>query len=292
MSKHGLFVGITTLDLIYLAPYFPHTNEKLSAIDSLVSAGGPATNASVAFSVLGNQSRLLSVLGNHPITHLISSDLNQYQIEHLDLQPDWENSPPTSSIIVTQNSADRAVISLNTARCQAKSDQIPDHILSNIDLVLIDGHQMAVGSAIAQQAHSYNIPVVIDGGSWKEGWETVLPFTDYAICSANFYPPNCQTTSDVFNYLSAIGIPYIAITQGENPILYQTPKTQGEIPVPTITPQDTLGAGDIFHGAFCYYILQENFTTALSNAAKIAAQACEFFGTRNWINFQRNSLEQ
>lgn len=159
-------------------------------------------------------------------------------------------------------------------------------------MVLIDGHQMAVGSAIAQQAHSHNIPVVIDGGSWKEGWETVLPFTNYAICSANFYPPNCQTTSDVFNYLSAIGIPYIAITEGENPILYQTPKTQGEIPVPTITAKDTLGAGDIFHGAFCHYILQQDFTTALSNAAKIAAQACQYFGTRNWINFKRNSLEQ
>ncbi len=292
MSKCGLFVGITTLDLIYLAPHFPQANEKLSAIDSLVSAGGPATNASVAFSVLGDQSRLLSVLGNHPITQLISSDLNQYQIEHLDLQSDWENSPPTSSIIVTQNSGDRAVISLNTARCKAESHQIPDHILSNIDLVLIDGHQMAVGSAIAQQAHSHNIPVVIDGGSWKEGWETVLPFTNYAICSANFYPPNCQTTSDVFNYLSAMEIPYIAITEGENPILYQTPNGEGEIPIPNIAAKDTLGAGDIFHGAFCHYILQQDFTTALSNAAKIAAQACQYFGTRNWINFKRNSLEQ
>lgn len=284
MSKCGLFVGITTLDLIYLAPHFPQANEKLSAVDSIITAGGPATNASVTFSVLGNRSRLLSVLGNHPITQLISSDLNEYEIEHLDLQPDWENSPPTSSIIVTQNSGDRAVISLNTARCQAESKQIPDNILNNIDLVLIDGHQMAVGSAIAQKAHTQNIPVVIDGGSWKNGWETVLPFTDYAICSANFYPPNCQTQTDVFNYLSAIGIPYIAITQGEHPILYQTPQTQGEIPVPKITAQDTLGAGDIFHGAFCYYILQAEFTTSLSKGAQVAAQACQYFGTRNWIN--------
>lgn len=241
MSKRGLFVGITTLDLVYLAPHFPQANEKLSAVDSIISAGGPATNASVTFSVLGNQSRLLSVLGNHPITQLIRSELKEYEIEHLDLQPDWEHSPPTSSIIVTENSADRAVISLNTARCQAESKQIPDNILNNVDLVLIDGHQMAVGSAISQRLSAThiaqqadNIPVVIDGGSWKEGWETVLPFT----------------------------------------------------------AKDTLGAGDIFHGAFCHYILQEEFTIALSNAAKIAAQACESFGTRNWINPKRNSLEQ
>ncbi|QDZ40920.1 sugar kinase [Euhalothece natronophila Z-M001] len=284
MSKCGLFVGITTLDLIYLAPYFPHPNEKLRAIDSTISAGGPATNASVTFSVLGNQARLLSVLGKHPITNLIRTDLENYQIEHRDLQPSWANSPPTSSIIVTQNHADRAVISLNATRCQAEINQIPDDALSHVDLVLIDGHQMAVGSAIAQQAHAKNIPIIIDGGSWKEGWESILPVTQYAICSANFYPPNCNTQTEVFQYLKETGIPYIAITQGEKPILYQTPETQGEIAVPQITAKDTLGAGDIFHGAFCHYILQQEFTAALSNAAKIAAESCTHFGTRNWIN--------
>jgi sugar/nucleoside kinase (ribokinase family) len=283
MSKCGLFVGITTLDIIYLAPHLPEANEKLSALESTLSAGGPATNASVAFSYLGNYSRLLSVLGNHPITHLITTDLNQQQVEHQDLQPQWEQTPPTSSIIVTQTSGDRAVISLNAVRCQASPNEIPEEILSDIDLVLIDGHQMAVGAVIAQQAHAKKIPVVVDGGSWKPGFETVLGYTDYAICSANFYPPNCQTQTEVFNYLKQMGIRYSAITQGEQPILYQTPQNSGKITLPKIAAVDTLGAGDIFHGAFCHYILQEEFESAIASAGKIAAQACQSFGTRNWM---------
>ncbi|NBD15092.1 MAG: sugar kinase [Cyanobacteria bacterium] len=283
MSKCGLFVGITTLDIIYLAPHLPEANEKLSALDSTLSAGGPATNASVAFSYLGNHSRLLSVLGNHPIIHLITTDLDQQQIEHQDLQPRWEQTPPTSSIIVTQASGDRAVISLNAVRCQAAPNQIPEDILSDIDLVLIDGHQMAVSAVIAQQAQAKKIPVVVDGGSWKSGFETVLGHTDYAICSANFYPPNCQTQTDVFNYLKQMGIPYSAITQGEQPILYQTPEHTGKITIPKIAAVDTLGAGDIFHGAFCHYILQAEFESAIASAGKIAAQACQSFGTRNWM---------
>jgi sugar/nucleoside kinase (ribokinase family) len=283
MSKRGLFVGITTLDLIYLAPHLPQANEKLSAVDSAISAGGPATNASVAFSYLGYSARLLSVLGRHPITHLITSDLDQFKIDHQDLQPQWQDSPPTSSIIVTQSSGDRAVISLNAVRCQAEPTQIPDNILSDIDLVLIDGHQMAVGQAIAEQAQAQNIPVVVDGGSWKPGLEKVLHYTKYAICSANFYPPNCKNQTDVFHYLQQMGVPYVAITQGEDPIQYQTPDSQGEIKVPKIVAKDTLGAGDIFHGAFCYYILQENFLAAIASAAKIAAKACQSFGTRNWM---------
>ncbi|MFN7658917.1 MAG: PfkB family carbohydrate kinase, partial [Dolichospermum sp.] len=54
--------------------------------------------------------------------------------------------------------------------------------------------------------------------------------------------------------------------------------------VPTIQPVDTLGAGDIFHGAFCHYILENSFVQALELAANTAAKACQYFGTRNWLN--------
>jgi hypothetical protein len=36
----GLFVGMTTLDLIYLAPQLPRSDEKIVAIDSTTAAGG------------------------------------------------------------------------------------------------------------------------------------------------------------------------------------------------------------------------------------------------------------
>ncbi|NET50891.1 MAG: sugar kinase, partial [Merismopedia sp. SIO2A8] len=50
---------------------------------------------------------------------------------------------------------------------------------------------------------------------------------------------------------------------------------------------DTLGAGDIFHGAFCHYILQQNFTESLVAAAEIASNSCKFFGTRRWMEFYK-----
>ncbi len=144
---------------------------------------------------------------------------------------------------------------------------------------------MTVGIEIAQTAKANNIPVVIDGGSWKPGFDKLLPFVDYAICSANFHPPNCQTQEQVFTYLSEFGIPHIAITHGEQPIKYliQETGTTGFVNVSKTTAVDTLGAGDIFHGAFCHYVLRENFLDALASAAKIAAFSCQFFGTRRWM---------
>jgi sugar/nucleoside kinase (ribokinase family) len=282
--KKGLFIGLITLDFIYLTSKFPNPNQKIVASDYTVAAGGPATNAAVTFSYLGNQSTILGVVGTHSIERLIRSDLEYYKVAIADLDPNRTEPPPVSSIIVTQGTGDRAVISLNATKAQIPSDRIPPDILQNVDLVLIDGHQMEVSYAIAQQAKSKNIPIVIDGGSWKPGFENLLPLTDYAICSANFHPPNCHNQQEVISYLSKIGIPHIAITHGEKPIQYHSNNTTNSIEIPKINPIDTLGAGDIFHGAFCHYILQTSFPQALESAAKIASHSCQFFGTRHWMN--------
>jgi sugar/nucleoside kinase (ribokinase family) len=194
--------------------------------------------------------------------------------------------PPISSIIVSQGTGDRAVISINAAKSQVEPERIPSQILQGVEIVLIDGHQMAVGEAIVHLAQANNVPVVIDGGSWKPGFERVLPFVDYAICSANFYPPSCHTTEDVFTYLSQMGIAHIAITQGENPILFLHEEKINTLEVPQIKPVDTIGAGDIFHGAFCHHILKANFLEALAAAAQVASYSCQFFGTRHWMQFQ------
>ena len=282
-SQRGLFVGLITLDLIYLADFAPRNNQKIVATDYTLAAGGPATNAAVTFSYLGNQTQVLGVLGSDPITQLIRGDLANYQVAIADLQPSIITAPPASSIIITQSTGERAVVSMNAAKTQASSTSIPPDILQDIDIVLIDGHQMAVSLTIAETAKAANIPIVIDGGSWKPGFEQILPFVDYALCSANFYPPNCQTEAEVFTYLSAFNIPHIAITHGEKPIAYLSSTQIGAVDVPQIQPVDTLGAGDIFHGAFCHYILQASFTDALAEAAKIATDSCQFFGTRRWM---------
>lgn len=283
MVKKGLFVGMLTLDLVYLTAEFPSTNQKIASADYTVSAGGPATNAAVTFSYLGNEAIVLAVAGNHPINGLIRSDLDNYKVAIADLDPTRSLPPPVSSIIVTQKTGDRAVISINATKAQVGSSRIPGNILQDVDIVLIDGHQIFVGEAIAQQAKTKNIPIVIDGGSWKPGFENILPKVDYAICSDNFYPPGCDNSEQVFSYLSKIGIPHIAITRGEKPILYSSQTAAGEIEIPQINPIDTLGAGDIFHGAFCHYILQTNFPNALTAAAKIASHSCQYFGTRRWM---------
>lgn len=284
MQKNGLFVGLITLDWVYLIEDYPSKNQKIVASDYTVAAGGPATNAAFTFQVLGNQSTLIGVLGSNPLGQLIRTDLSQQGLKIIDLDQGRFEPPPVSSILVSQKTGDRSVVSINATKSQISDSANLSEILPYIDIILIDGHQIPISQHLVQQAKIYQIPIVLDGGSWKPGLETILPFVDYAICSANFHPPNCLKSEDVFAYLQSMKIPYIAITNGDQPIQYCTPITEGSIPVPSIQAVDTLGAGDIFHGAFCHFMFDYPFTEALTKSAEIASQSCLYFGTRQWIN--------
>lgn len=302
--KSGLFVGLITLDFLYLATEFPSSNQKIVAADYTVAAGGPATNAAVTFNYLGKTAQICGVLGATPLAGIIRTELMQQGVEIIDLYPESNNLPPISSVIVTQGTGDRAVISLNASKTQAGLENLTPEILTelleNVGIVLIDGHQLEAGVAIAKLAKSLGIPTVLDGGSWKSGLENILPYIDYAICSDNFYPPHCTQQSEVITYLINQQIKHIAITRGAESIVYVTNNQSnnqlindlnypvnyqtGEIKIPQTPVIDTLGAGDIYHGAFCYYFLDKSdFIVALTAAVEIARKSCSSFGTRSWI---------
>ena len=141
----------------------------------------------------------------------------------------------------------------------------------------------------ARLANERKIPVVLDCGSWKPQYEELLQYADVVICSADFYPPGCNESGNVFNYLKQKGVNFSALTRGGQSILFQDEKGRGEVPVEKVKAIDTLGAGDFLHGAFCYYYLwlDFNFEKALKQAVKLATFTCLFKGTRAWINFTK-----
>ncbi|NTW56410.1 MAG: sugar kinase [Chlorobiaceae bacterium] len=283
-QKKGLFCGLTTVDIIYLVDNPPAIDEKIVALDQLIVAGGPATNAAVAFSALGGKSTLVSVVGKHPSGAVALNDLKRYHVIHVDLDRDRSGAPAFSSVMVRRSTGERSVVSINAVKVQANAFHDME-LLTDTDIVLVDGHQMKAAIQLCSHARQKGIPCVMDAGSWKEGSDELLPLIDYVICSERFKPPQCVTPKDVTEYARQRGIRYLAITRGENPLRYFDNDRQGYIEIGRTKVIDTLGAGDILHGAFCYYLLTSggDFANALAEASKIASFSCGCFGTREWI---------
>jgi len=279
----GLFVGLMTLDCLYRVDHVPASNEKLVAQDCLLLAGGPATNAAVTFAHLGQQATVMAALGRHPLAELIKAELSQYGVAIAPLLSDSTDLPPLSTSLITITTGERAVVSRNAVGRQATPEAGLASALDNIDIVLIDGHQMAVGQTLAAAARQRGLPVVIDAGSWKPGFEALLPLATHAICSANFYPPGCGSHVEVLTYLKQLDIPHVAMTRGPEPILYNQRESWQALPVPQGPVVDTLAAGDILHGAFCHYGLSQPWPRALTLAAQVASHACRYVGPRAWM---------
>jgi sugar/nucleoside kinase (ribokinase family) len=289
MRPRALFVGLCTFDIIQSVARMPGPNEKVTALQQATAAGGPATNAAVTFAFLGGQATLVTGIGDHPLALGMHADLRQAGVTVIDVAAGDDAPPAVSSIIVTQGTGERSVVSANAAGRHLEPPLALDGLIEAASAVLIDGHHPALASAAARIAHARNRPCILDGGSWKPNTADLLPHVDIAICSADFRPPGIAPDAGVLDVLHDAGIPWAAVTNGPRPIRWAGPAARGEVPVPAVAVADTLGAGDIFHGAFTHAIANgrpvnaDAISAALRFAAEVAATSCRTFGTRTWM---------
>ena len=279
----GVFVGLSTIDLIYTVESLPSPNTKGVARSQELFVGGPATNAAITFSHLGSTAALVAAAGRHQLATIIKDELARYAIEFVELTPDNDEMPAVSSVWVDREGR-RSVVSVNTTQLTSSSPQVDARILANARLLLVDGHSMEACQAWADAARLSGVLVVLDGGSWKTGTDELLRFVDIAICSADFLPPGCVGEDDVIQYLQTHGVKHVAITHGAGPIRFLSEYSAGMIAVPQVDVVDTTGAGDVLHGAFCYFLVAGyGFADALRAAASAASESCRYAGTRRWM---------
>ncbi len=272
------------MDSVFSVAAVPEQNVKVQVRDWALIPGGPATNAAVAFRALGGETTLATVLGSHPLAEIIRRDLYKLQIDVRDMALEYEGPPAFASVIVSPG-GDRLAVS--TGAFHLPQPDNAGRMLDKLrpDVVLIDGYIAASALDTVRRARAMGIPVVIDGGSWRSYFTDLLPHCDIAICSEDFAPPGVAGPEAIFSYLTEYGIAYRAVTRGERPILYECPAGSGAVPVEKIDAIDTLGAGDIFHGAFAYEWAcgERDFPAALAAASRTATLSCRHFGTRSWI---------
>lgn len=115
-------------------------------------------------------------------------------------------------------------------------------------------------------------------------WSACFLSLTLRFAPSNFARPMGATKRTSWRIWPERRVSYRAITRGEHPIIYRTPEGTGEMAIESVEVVDTLGAGDILHGAFCYYSAKGNtFVSALLQASRIATLSCQTFGTRSWM---------
>ncbi len=288
----GVFVGLTTVDLIHRVEHSPGPDEKVTALTQEVVAGGPAANAAVTFALLGGDALLVTDLGTHPLAALARDDLADNGVRVRVVDPDSRAVPAVSSIRVLDRTGERSVVSVNAAaRTVIAPDWLADAV-DGADVLLLDGHHPEPALAAARAARERDVPVVLDAGSWKPAMHELLGLVDVAICSADFRAPD---RADTANELAERGIGRVAVSRGAQPLLWWSTDPRepdpglGAVAVPAVNVRDTLGAGDVLHGAFAWELATGDaaFPDLLARAVAVASERCAHVGISSWRNHRR-----
>lgn len=298
----GVFVGLATLDVVHHVARRPRANEKVTALRQDIAAGGPAANAAVVFAALGGHARLVTALGTDPVARLIRAELEEHGVEVVDLTPDATTPPPVSAIAVTESTGERAVTSMDASAHDVEPPVDLARHLAGAQVVLLDGHHGRLAVAAARAARADRRPegeralVVLDAGRWRPAMARMLAHVDVAICSADFRAPDTTDAQTSAIALLENGVGRVATTNGGYPVRWWRPTPSGRVlagtvPVPEVAVRDTLGAGDAFHGAFAWFVIQRpideegvDVRRSLDLAARVAAFRCTIPGPRSWLD--------
>ncbi|SEP52175.1 PfkB family carbohydrate kinase [Amycolatopsis saalfeldensis] len=269
-----LLAGLCTVDVVQRVADFPAPGEKVQSLAVDVAAGGPATNAAVTVAALGAEATLVTVLGAHPLAALARADLATCGVRVVDLAPGLATPPSVSAVAVRDHDGERTVVSRNAA---AQADfPVPEPDLDGVSAVLVDGHHPALALKTARAAKERGVPVVLDAGSWKPVLDELLPLVDVAACSAHFRVPGPS--------LTARGVPVVITTAGPDPVRWSAGEDSGEVAVPAVAARDTLGAGDVWHGALAFAVagLGNDVAGWVRHANEVAAERVRHVGPRSW----------
>lgn len=291
-APRALFVGLCTLDVIQSVDRVPGANEKVVARESLLAAGGPATNAAVAFAHLGGAPTLVTQLPDHPLSAVIRADLDACAVL-LAAEEGGEGPPVTASIMVTRGTGERAVVSPSSGATALEDAAAPVPPLDEVRAVLVDGYHPARAIATAKAARASGIPVLMDAGSVKPHTPDVVREVDVVIASADLATPDgSREPDDVVAWLATLGVERTVITRGADDVVWRTPGATGSVKIDPVEVVDTLGAGDFFHGALAWRVATLGLDDArlaedIAWAARAVAPSLGSFGTRGWLRPSR-----
>lgn len=276
------FIGRSTLDLTYQLDTFPAEDTKIYSQAFYLQCGGPALNAAITCQLLGGNAHLISCFGASQMAGFARNLVEQYGVTIEDLIQDQDCDFPVSSILVNPATASRTIVN-STPPPSPDRPNLKIQYLPNCPVILLDGHN--INAEVQQKvanAKQQGTTIVLDGGSWKPNMEQYLHLIDIAICSSRFRWPG-KTLDATIKQLHSLGIQTVAFTNNDRPILLSQNGNQTTLPVPQISAIDTLGAGDVLHGAFCFYLTRgETIRRSLELAAIVASSSCCTLGTHSW----------
>lgn len=280
-------VGLNATDTVFSVPHFPAYGGKVPFHNEFLAPGGQVASAMAACASLGLRAKYIGAVGDDERGRIQLESLTRAGVDIRDVQQRLNCPNQSAYIVIDESTGERTIFWSRPESLTISPDAIlPEQILC-ARLLHIDGHDTRAVEHAAQIAREHSIPVTVDVDTIYAGFDRVLPLVDYLIASSEF-PARWTGIEDPFDALAAIqannGMRVAAMTMGAHGALALSGGVFHYSPAFVVNCTDTTGAGDVFHGAFCYAVLQEMpLLDALEFSNALAALNCTAMGARGGI---------
>lgn len=273
-------VGMVTIDYLYVLESHPVEGSTNAAKAHRVVAGGPAGRSAIAAGRLGGDVRVLGMCGNDLHADVLRGEFAR---EPLSLTLFVEDQPSQHScVMVAGDSGSRTIIWTPQPRADQRLLDALDDTLRGAAAALLDCTDPVLSRATIDSCRKFEIPVIIDTGSYRESSEEFLDGVDYIIAPEKFFSarhPEESLEGGMRKVYSDFRPTVLAATRGELGGIYLEASdtySYDPHPVPVV---DSCGAGDTFHGAFTWAIASGASTdNAFRIASWAAARKCSALG--------------
>jgi len=278
-----LCIGMPVRDLTFRVHGLPARGSKENATHFDEICGGNALNGAIGIVRLGGRASICGPMGDESETtsKYIYEKMAEEGIEtsHLVHMPGLVT--PISNIMIDP-SGERTIVTFRDP--ELWNVRLPDHdtLLEDCDAILTESRCANFCTDLCAEATRRGIPVIVDVDRAMSLREGLLTASSHLIFSSEPLQETAGVTDDgeALKKIAKLTPSFLAGTRGaqgtiwldEHQNLQQTPA----FPVHTV---DTLGAGDVFHGAFALAITEnQDLQAALRFASAAAALKCTRFG--------------
>jgi sulfofructose kinase len=282
-AKRILCIGMPVRDLTFRVPGLPARGFKENASHFDEICGGNALNGAIGIVRLGARASICGPMGDAGETssRFIFDKMAQEGIETRQVVHMPGLVTPISNIMIDP-SGERTIVTFRDPELWKVRLPPADQLLEDCDAILTESRCAEFCTDLCVEARRRGIPVIVDVDRVMSLREGLLTASSHLVFSSEALQSTAGIADDgeALKKIAKLTPSFLAGTRGaqgtlwldERGALRQTPA----FPVHTV---DTLGAGDVFHGAFALAITENQYLpAALRFASAAAALKCTRFG--------------
>ena len=280
-------VGLNATDTLLLVPKYPELGGKVAFEREILSPGGQVATALATCSKLGLRSKYIGAVGDDEHGRIQMASLREAGLNLDDVEVRAGCPNQSAYIVIDQSTGERTIFWHRPDCLTIDPAKITPEKIACARMLHVDGHDTPAVARAARIARDHGIPVSVDVDNVYPGFDQVLACVDYLVGSTEF-PARWTGEHDPFRALELIqdqyGMRVVAMTLGLHGALAREGGRFVYSPGFIVDCVDTTGAGDVFHGAFCYSVLKgATVRDALEFSNAMAALNCTRLGARGGI---------